>query len=122
MIEPVESRLLTEKDAMDSIVLSTCDACCTIQLLCRMLSLTHYPLQLPAYVPSSLLDQGYKSDQASGGLYYHRREYLQVVAHQVPCLWLDHLLTSSSMGIQVHRLKSNHDGSGQSQPAGGKIP
>jgi hypothetical protein len=35
--EPVESRMLTEKDAMDSIVLITCDACCTIQLLCHTL-------------------------------------------------------------------------------------
>jgi len=68
MIEPVESYVLTKKDAMDSIVLSTCDACCTIQLLCHMLSLPHYPLQLPAYEPSSLSDQGYKSDLASGGL------------------------------------------------------
>jgi len=29
---------------------------------------------------------------------------------------------SSIMPIQVHRLKSNGDGTGQSQPAGGKIP
>ena len=68
MIEPVDCRVVTEKDALDSIVLSTCDACCTIQLLCHMRSLPHYPLQLPAYEPSSLLDQGYKSDHASGGL------------------------------------------------------
>ena len=38
MIEPVESCVLTKMYAMDSIVLSTCDACCTIQLLCHMLS------------------------------------------------------------------------------------
>jgi len=38
MIELVESRVLTAKDAMDTIVLSPCDACCTIQLLCHMLS------------------------------------------------------------------------------------
>ena len=31
MIEAVESRVLTEIDAMDSIVLSTCNAYCTIQ-------------------------------------------------------------------------------------------
>ena len=68
MIEPVESRVLNENNAMDSIVLSTCDACCTIQLLCHMLFPPHFPLQLPAYEPSSLFDQGYKSDQASGGL------------------------------------------------------
>jgi len=60
--------VLTEKDAMDSIVLSTPDACCTIQLLYHMLSPPHYPLQLPSYEPLSLLDQGYKSDPASGGL------------------------------------------------------
>jgi hypothetical protein len=30
MIEPVECRLLTEMDAMGSIVLGTCNACCTI--------------------------------------------------------------------------------------------
>jgi len=83
MIEPVESRVLTEKDAMDSIVLSTCDACCTIQLLCHMLFPLHFPLQLPAYEPSSLLDQGNMADQASGGLLFHRREYLQVVVYQV---------------------------------------
>jgi len=84
MIEPVESCVLTEKDAMDSIVLSTCDACCTIQLLCHMHSPPRSPLQLPAYEPSSLLDQGYKPDQASGGLSFLRWEYLQVVkSHQV---------------------------------------
>ena len=83
MIAPVESGVLIEMDAMDSIVLSTCDACCTIQLLCHMLSPPSAPLQLPAYEPSSLLDQGYKSDQASGGLSFLRREYLQVVVHQV---------------------------------------
>ena len=92
MIELVESRVLTEKDAMDSIVLSTCFACCTIQLLCHMLSPRCFPLQLPAYEPSSLLDQGYKSDQASGGLSFLRREYLQVVVHQVHGLWVDELV------------------------------
>jgi len=66
MIESVASCVSTEIDAIDSIVLSACDACCRIQLLCHMLSLPHYPLQLPAYEPSSLLDQGYKSDQAPG--------------------------------------------------------
>jgi len=90
MIAPVESRVLTERDAMDSIVLSTCDACCTIQLLCHMLSPQHFPLHLPAYEPSSLLDQGYMSDQASGGLLFLRHEYLQVVAHLVHCLWVDY--------------------------------
>jgi len=92
MIEPVESRVLTEKDAMDSIVLSTCDACCTIQLLCHMLSPPHSPLLLPAYEPSPLLDQGYKSDQTSGGLSFLRWEYLQVVVQQVHCLWVDELV------------------------------
>jgi len=82
MIEPVESHVLTEKNAMDSIVLSTWDACCTIQLLCHMLSPPHFPLQLPAYKPSSLLDQGYKSNQDSGGQLFLRREYLQVVKSQ----------------------------------------
>jgi len=92
MIEPVESRLLTEKDAMDSIILSTCDTCGTIQLLCHMLSPLHYPLQLPAYEPSSLLDQGYKSDQASGGLLFLGRENLQVVVHQVHWLLVDEVV------------------------------
>jgi len=92
MIEPVESRVLTEMDAMDSIVLSTCDACCIIQLLCHMLSPPHFPLQLPAYEPSSLLDQGYMSDQVSGGLWFLCREYLQVVVHQVHCLCEDEVV------------------------------
>ena len=90
--EPAVSRVRTKMDAMDSNVLSTCDACCTIQLLCHMLSPSHFPLQLPAYEPSSLLDQGYRSDQASGGLSFLRREYLQVVVHQVHCLWVDELV------------------------------
>jgi len=90
MIAPVESRVPTEMDAMDSIVLSTCDACCTIQLLCHMPSPPHFPLQLPSYEPLSLLDQGYMSDQASGDLLFLRREYFQVVAHQVHCLWVDY--------------------------------
>jgi hypothetical protein len=90
MIEPIESRVLTGKDALDTIVLSSCDACCTIQFLFPMLSLPHYPLQLPANEPSSLLNQGCKSEQTSGGSKFHSLEYLQVVAHQVQCLWLDH--------------------------------
>jgi len=68
MIETVECSVLTGMDATDSIVLSTCDACGTIQMLYHMLSTPPFPLQLPAYEPSSLLDQGYMSDQASGGL------------------------------------------------------
>jgi len=85
MIKPGESRALTEMDAMDSIVLSTCNACCTIQLLCRMLSPLHAPLQLPACKHLSLLAQGYMSDEASGGIPFLLRKYLQVVAHQVHC-------------------------------------
>jgi len=68
MIEPVESRVLTKMDAMDSIVLSTCNACCTIQLICHMLSHPYCPLQLPAYEALSLLDLENMSDQASGRL------------------------------------------------------
>jgi len=79
-------------DAMDSVVLSTCDAWCTIQLLYHMLSPLRVPLQLPAYEPLSLLDQGYKSDQASGGLSFLGPEYLQVVVHQVHCLSVDELV------------------------------
>ena len=93
MIEPVESPVLTELDAMDSIVLCTCDACGTIQLPCRMICLPHFPLQLPSYEPLSWLDQGYMSDQTSGGLLFLHREYLQVVVHQVHCVWVDDLLT-----------------------------
>jgi len=70
MIEPVESRVLTEMDALDSIVVSTCNACCTIQLLCHMLSPPHCHLQQPDYELSSSLNQGYMSDQASGGLWF----------------------------------------------------
>jgi len=44
VIEPVESRVLTEMDAMDYIVLSTDDACCNTQLLCHTLSPLHFPL------------------------------------------------------------------------------
>ena len=90
MINLVESRVLTEIDVMDFIVLSTCDVCCTIQLLCHLLSPLHFPLQLPAYKPCSLLDQGYMSDEASRGLYILHRQYLPVVVHQVHCLWVDH--------------------------------
>ena len=57
---PAESRMRTELDATDSIVLSTLDACYTIQLLCDTLSPQHFPLQLPAYDPLLLLDQGYR--------------------------------------------------------------
>jgi hypothetical protein len=68
---------------MDSIVLSTCDACCTIQLLYLMLSPPRFPLQQLAYEPLFLLDQGYKSDQASRCLLFLPWEYLQVVVHQI---------------------------------------
>ena len=89
MIEAVESRVLTEMDGMDSIVLSTCDAYYTIQLLCHMLSPLHFPLQLPAYEPSSLLNHGYISDQASGVQWFLCREYLPVVVQQLHCLCVD---------------------------------
>jgi len=112
MIELVESHVLTEMDAIDSIVLSTCDACCTIQLLCHILSHLQFPLQLPASEPMSLFNQRYMSDQASEGLLFGRWEYLQVVAHLVPCEWVDFLLTSSLVAIKVHQLKLIYDGSG----------
>jgi len=92
MIEPVESRVRTEKDPMDSIVLSTCDACCMIQSHGHMLSPPRSPLQLPVYEPSSLLDHGYKSDQDSRGLSFLRRKYLQVVVHHSHCQWVDELV------------------------------
>ena len=38
IIELVESRVWAEMDTMDSIALSTCDACYTIQLFCHTLS------------------------------------------------------------------------------------
>jgi hypothetical protein len=95
--------LLTEKEAMDSIVLSTYDACCTIQLLCHMLSPQRCPLQLSAYKPLSLLDQGYKSEQASGGQSFLRQEYL--FGGGAPGTfsmgrWISKL--SSSIDFQVH--------------------
>jgi hypothetical protein len=88
MVEPVESCVLTEVDAMDSIVLRACDACCTIQLLCHMLSPPHFPLQRPAYEHLSVLDPWYMSYQAAGGVLFLRREYLHVVAFLVHCLWV----------------------------------
>jgi hypothetical protein len=92
MIEPVESRVWSKKDAMDSIVMSTCDDCYTIQLLCHILSPLRVPLTLPAYAPWTVLDQGYKSAQASGGLSFLRRKHLQVLLHQAHCLWVDELV------------------------------
>jgi len=68
MIEPGDSPVLTKMDAMDSIVLSTCYACCTIQLICNMHPPPQSPLQLPAHEPLSLPDQGHMSDPAFGGL------------------------------------------------------
>ena len=59
-IELAESHVWTAMDGMDSIVRSTFDACCTIQLLCITHSPPHFPLQLPAYVPLSLLDLGFR--------------------------------------------------------------
>jgi len=112
MIEPVQCYGLTEIDAMNSIVLSTCDVCCTIQLLCHMLFALHGQLQLPAYEPTSLLGQGYMSDQASWGLLFLHRWYLLVIAHDVHCLRLDYSLTGISMALQVHQLTAHNDGSG----------
>jgi len=66
------------------VVQSSCFAICVPPL--------HFPLQLPAYETSSLLDQGYKSDQASRGLKCLRREYLQMVVRQIHCLWGDELV------------------------------
>jgi len=89
-------------DAMDSIVLNTIDACCTIQLHCHMNSPPHFPLQLPAYEPFSRLDKGHLSDQAAGGLLFLCQEYLQVVAHHIHCVRVHFWLTTSSMDFQVH--------------------
>jgi len=85
----VQRLMLTKLNAMDSIVLSTCNACCTILFLCKMVSPPDSPLQPLAYEPSSLFDQAYMSDQVSGGLFLICREYCQVVVHQVNCLWVD---------------------------------
>ena len=60
MTEPAESRVRTEMDAMDPIVLSTFEACCTIQSLCQTLSPPHFPLHLPTNDSLSWLDQGYR--------------------------------------------------------------
>jgi hypothetical protein len=65
MIEHVESYVLTELDAMYSIVLRTCDACWTIQLNCNLISPQHFPLQLFAQEYTSLSDDGYMLDQDS---------------------------------------------------------
>jgi hypothetical protein len=43
----------------------------------------------------------------------------QVIAHQVHCLWVNNSSTTSSIAIQVHQQKSNHNGSGLSHPTGG---
>jgi hypothetical protein len=47
---PVESCVLTEMDARDSIILSMYEACCRLQLLGHMLSPMHLQLQ---YIPVS---------------------------------------------------------------------
>jgi len=68
MIEPVESCVLTEMDAVDPIVLSTCEACCTILLPSHMLFPPVFSTPTTCVWALILLDQGYMSDQASGGL------------------------------------------------------
>jgi hypothetical protein len=57
IIERGKRYMIAKCDAMDSNVLSTCSACCTIQLLCHMISPLHCPLQLPAFETLSRLDQ-----------------------------------------------------------------
>jgi len=76
IIEPVESHIWTRLDAMDSIALSTCNACCTIQLLCHSHSLQYCPLQRLRYELECSFNQGYMSDETSGGLKSLHREYL----------------------------------------------
>jgi len=66
MIEPIQSRMLIERDILDSSHLSTCNDRWKIQVVCHMLSPPHFALQLSTYQPSSLLNQGYMLDQASG--------------------------------------------------------
>jgi len=94
MIKCAESRVQTEINAIDSIVLSTGDGCCTIQLLYQALSPQHFPLQLPANESLSFLDQGYRWDQAADGLSVLNWEYLSVVVHRGHSLWVDHWLTA----------------------------
>ena len=67
MIAPVQSHEQTEMDAMDTIVLSTCDAWRTIQLLCRELFTLHVAFQLPPYESVSMLDQRCTSEHAFQG-------------------------------------------------------
>jgi len=123
MIEPVESRVLTGMDAMDPIVLITCISCCTIQLLWHMLCHPHLPHQLPAYAPTSVLDPGVQVRSGFwGSAVSSSRASSGDGAPGTLCMgrWISWLC--SSIAIQVHRLKSHHDGSGRSQPAGGQIP
>jgi len=79
-----------------------------------------YPLWLPPSEPLTPLDEGYILDQVYSGLWILRRVYLQVVVHLECRVWVDGLLTSSSIAIQEHLLNSHQDGLGRSQPAGGK--
>jgi hypothetical protein len=63
--EPAESGVRTKMYVMHSGILSTCHASCEMQLLRHTLSPLHVSLQLPPYVPSSLLDAGYRWDKAA---------------------------------------------------------
>jgi len=65
MGKSVDCCVLTEIDIMDSILLSTCDACGRIHMHCHLVSLLHVPLKWSPYESSFLLDPGYISDQAS---------------------------------------------------------
>jgi len=77
-------------NTMDSIVLSTCAGCCTIQLLCHMISTPQFPLQLSPYDPLSSLYRRYMTDRDSECLQFLCQELLQMVVYQVFRLSEDH--------------------------------
>jgi len=90
IVMPVKCGVRSEMDAKNSILLSTCNACNIIQLHCHTLFPSHFPHQLPPYLPLTWLDQGYMSDQFSGGLWFLCQKYLLVVVFKVHNLRVDY--------------------------------
>jgi len=116
MIVHTEHCLVTNIDATDSIALSTCDVCHTIQLLCC----THSPPEIPHWLlrnkPLSLSDLRHISDRTNGGLWIIHREYLHVGVYWYHWEFIENYLITFLKGIEMHKMKLNHDGLHRLQP------
>jgi len=107
--EPAESHVWTKLDAMDSIVLSTCDGCWIIKLLCHVHSLPAF--STPTICLWTIVLVGSEVQMRSGcwGSNGHSLVVSSGGCAPSPFSMSCSLIDCLSMSIQVHLLWSNKD-------------